>query len=198
MKRTSTFKRKKLLGDDLETIDSLAEKKLFVRTLQYLAKECNKELNRTHFRVYGLAIQAVGFEWGIKAVEKYILSRRDRDAMPTPRELLSMALQLKDDNEDPSNPEEIASRIVGAVRKFGRVNPEDARKYIGEVGWQIVKSEGGWSVLCESLNDYNLTQNRNHWSKLAMALIERRAEAMVQSALKAGPKRLLSDPTKDR
>lgn len=164
----------------------------FVKGLQHLAFECGKELSTVHFRGYVLTLQQLDLELGIRAIEKEILNRRDRDPMPTPRELLVKALELSDGQKDLAGPEEIASRIIGAVRKFGSMNYKDAEAYIGEIGWNIVKTEGGWSRLCMSLNDFNLSQNRAHWTKLARSQLENRAEALVQKAL-AGPQRLLGD-----
>jgi hypothetical protein len=45
---------------------------------------------------------------------------------------------------------EVAARINGAIVKFGSWRGEDARAYIGTVGWSIVESYGGWSALCEN------------------------------------------------
>lgn len=46
---------------------------------------------------------------------------------------------------------EAATRILGAVPKFGWANPTDARAYIGELGWRVVEMQGGWQYLCETL-----------------------------------------------
>lgn len=46
---------------------------------------------------------------------------------------------------------EVASRLHSAVIKFGWPNPEQARAYIGEVGWAIAQRYGNWRQLCEHL-----------------------------------------------
>lgn len=44
---------------------------------------------------------------------------------------------------------EIASRITSAISKFGYSRGAEAREYIGQIGWEIVKRNGGWQPLCE-------------------------------------------------
>lgn len=45
---------------------------------------------------------------------------------------------------------EVASKIRQAISKFGWPNPEDARAFIGELGWKVVERSGGWVYLCEN------------------------------------------------
>lgn len=45
---------------------------------------------------------------------------------------------------------EIASRIVGAIPKYGWANAKEAQMFIGPDGWELVKRSGGWQHLCET------------------------------------------------
>lgn len=45
---------------------------------------------------------------------------------------------------------EAAARIVQAIGKFGWAQPEAARAFIGEIGWQVVKRYNGWGYICEN------------------------------------------------
>ncbi len=49
--------------------------------------------------------------------------------------------------------QEIASRIIEAVPKFGYVKSgyQPAKEHIGNIGWVVVKRFGGWQPLCEDL-----------------------------------------------
>jgi hypothetical protein len=47
--------------------------------------------------------------------------------------------------------QEIASKIINAVSKFGWNNYEDAKNYIGERGFDVVKRFGGWQYVCQEL-----------------------------------------------
>lgn len=69
--------------------------------------------------------------------------------MPVPAEIIAKV------RGEPASREalgrEIASRIVGAVSKFGWPNGKEAREFIGEDGWVLVERSGGWSELCQGL-----------------------------------------------
>lgn len=46
---------------------------------------------------------------------------------------------------------ETAGRIRKAISEFGWNNPRDAKTFIGESGWGVIDSFGGWAHLCENL-----------------------------------------------
>lgn len=46
---------------------------------------------------------------------------------------------------------EIAGRCMEAVKEFGWPSPEKARAFIGEEGWSVIRSVGGWQHFCEEL-----------------------------------------------
>lgn len=81
------------------------------------------------------------------ALQSYRRDPRNR-VMPLPSMIRDL-LQPKVDAE--AQAREVAARIQGAVVKFGWPNPTEARAYIGESGWRIVETRGGWSHLCQNL-----------------------------------------------
>lgn len=46
---------------------------------------------------------------------------------------------------------EITMRINQAVSKIGWSSPNEAKEFIGEVGWVAVERWGGWNYVCENL-----------------------------------------------
>lgn len=44
-----------------------------------------------------------------------------------------------------------AARVLEAVSKYGWSNSQDAKTYIGELGWAGVNRFGGWQNVCENL-----------------------------------------------
>ena len=44
-----------------------------------------------------------------------------------------------------------ATKIIGAVRRFGWSNPSLAENYIGKKGWKAVQEFGGWVKFCQNL-----------------------------------------------
>lgn len=51
---------------------------------------------------------------------------------------------------------EEAMKIIGAISKFGYVNTERAREYLGEKSWEVIKDIGGWQAFCESVTNDNI------------------------------------------
>lgn len=52
--------------------------------------------------------------------------------------------------DEDAQAKEAAARIVHAITKYGYVNRNAARGYIGELGWSVVEKQGGWQHLCEN------------------------------------------------
>lgn len=81
------------------------------------------------------------------ALSSYRKDPKNR-VMPLP----AMIRERLEPQVDPeSQAREIAARISGAVVKFGWCNGTAAREFIGETGWRIVETRGGWSNLCQNL-----------------------------------------------
>ena len=59
--------------------------------------------------------------------------------------------KLKPEINESDDVQESVNRILSATSKYGYTNPSEARKFIGELGWQIVNGTGGWQSLCENL-----------------------------------------------
>lgn len=62
--------------------------------------------------------------------------------------------------------QEIASRIEGAIYKFGYSSADKAKEFIGELGWKVVLQCGGWVTICEVETD-QLPSSRKQWRELA-------------------------------
>lgn len=82
----------------------------------------------------------------LAAYEKY---RRDPKSKFFPRPGVIRGMIQPEVNHD-AKAREIAGRIPAAIVKFGYSNPAEAQSFIGEVGWDVVQSSGGWSYLCQN------------------------------------------------
>lgn len=80
------------------------------------------------------------------AITKYRRDPKNRQ-FPLPAQLLAIVRPAVDPD---SAAREIAARINHAIVKFGWCNAREAENYIGEIGWNIVESSGGWSYLCQN------------------------------------------------
>ena len=86
------------------------------------------------------------FENYLRACDAYAQDPKNK-FFPAPVALRSY---LKPEASPDAVANEVASRIRQAISKFGWPNPEDAKVYIGELGWKVVERSGGWTYLCEN------------------------------------------------
>lgn len=80
-----------------------------------------------------------------EAIQKYMRNPKNTQ-FPAPARLNEY---LRPQTSKDARAQEIASRIRESISKFGYTNPEEAKAYIGEIGWTVVKRFGGWQSLCE-------------------------------------------------
>jgi hypothetical protein len=102
-----------------------------------------------------------------QAYERY---RRNSKALvfPLPAQIRGL---LEPEVTPEAQGRETYARITQAVRKFGYMQADQAAEFIGEHGWDIVKSLGGWYYICST---DTLSQSS------VMALIRERAADFVR------------------
>lgn len=83
------------------------------------------------------------------------------------RAKLSPTITDKDEAIDAVN------RIIAAVSLYGYPNLEQAKNYIGELGWEVVKRFGGWTRLCETLDSENEGMIRAQMRELAQVVFKK-------------------------
>ena len=96
-----------------------------------------------------------------------ILANPNQRRMPLPAEIRARA-----SGEVSSDQEAVlaSNRIVEAMHKFGYPNPTEARRFMGELAWSVVESEGGWESLCERTTADHLPALKAQWRELAKAI----------------------------
>lgn len=57
---------------------------------------------------------------------------------------------------DEDTARDVAARIIGAIRRFGRYDGEGAHAAMGELGWLACRRLGGWSAVCDLAHTENL------------------------------------------
>lgn len=120
--------------------------------------------------IYEAQLKDLGYEALCIALDEIISTRSSRDPFPSVREIRER-LDPKADPETEANL--IASQIVGAITRIGPYNSAAARAAIGDVGWEIVRMEGGWEHICQSLTYDNLVAMKAQWRNTAKAFIVR-------------------------
>jgi len=75
----------------------------------------------------------------------------------------------------------VAARIIQAVGKFGNYRYEDAKAFIGELGWEVVKMQGGWNKLC-ALTSEELRAEQPRMRDLAQSINKRAKLGTLEQA----------------
>lgn len=112
-------------------------------TAQYYGRELKKEV----VAMMVSDLEDLSMVDVLRAYNSYRKDGRNRN-FPLPA-------QIREIIEPEINPEtasrEISSRIMEAVHKFGYARGEDAKEFIGRIGWTVVESFGGWDYICKNL-----------------------------------------------
>ena len=84
-----------------------------------------------------------------EAIQGYKLYRQNPKNVffPIPAKIIELMRPVVSDE---TLAREAAARIQEAIVRCGYTNPEAAKNYIGEVGWNVVRRFGGWRYLCEN------------------------------------------------
>lgn len=91
-------------------------------------------------------------------------SRNDRFPLPSK---LRGTIQIPDDQRA----RDAVARILTAISTFGNYRNSEAKEFIGELGWEIVKLNGGWEETCRSISDDNKGIVLAQWRELGITLI---------------------------
>lgn len=115
-------------------------KEIIIMTASYYGKPISEAV----LEMYVEDLDGLDTDMVIRTYKAYRRDPKNRQ-MPLPA-------QIRDMIEPQETPEaaarDLASKISGAIVKFGHPNENLARNYIGEKGWAIVQRWGGWSYLC--------------------------------------------------
>ena len=79
----------------------------------------------------------------------------------------------------------IAAKIMSAVAKFGWPNQNEAKQFLGELCWEVVKLQGGWPRLCEALNEGNMGTSQAQLRDLATSVIRFRPKQPEQKQIES-------------
>lgn len=86
-----------------------------------------------------------------KAIETWIDTRGYFPSIADLLRAIGQSLPIDDDYAS-----QMATRIIGAVTKFGYTSTDDARQSLDEIAWSVIMDHGGWVMLCELLTNDNM------------------------------------------
>lgn len=112
----------------------------------------------------------------------FLKVRRDPKVVrfPLPAHIRSIAEPVAVTDEQQAL--EAVSRIIVALGKYGHTNPAQAQEYIGSLGWEVVKREGGWLQVCERVTNDDLPIIRAQMREMAKSIIARSKAGTLNEA----------------
>jgi len=105
----------------------------------------NSQLSELTLRMWSQEYQNIPPE---KLREAYRSIRKGRRQIPLPADVFDA---LKPEAAPEAQAIESVNRILLAINRFGYPNPTEAKEFIGELGWLVVKDYGGWDSLCANM-----------------------------------------------
>ena len=131
-----------------------------------LAEYYEKTLTDTQLAMYVEDLMDISPEDLLRAVRLY---RRDgkNDRFPLPTKLRA-TLQPPDDQRA----RDAVALIMTAICRIGNYRTKDAQAFIGELGWEVVKLQGGWEVVC-SISEADKGMLQAQWRELAISLLNK-------------------------
>lgn len=134
-----------------------------------LAEYYDKQLTANQMSMYVHDLLELQPDELLKAIYEY-RNIADNHFFPLPAKLKSLA---KPKPSEEQNAVDAVSRIIEAISKFGPYRYEEARKFVGEIGWMVIQRDGGWNAVCQFLTEDNMGQFRAQWREMAKAFSAR-------------------------
>ena len=109
----------------------------------------------------------------ITAIDLWLQGKGSHKFFPKPFDLIELVAPP----EERETPEEIASKIVRAVKSYGYNNPYAAMSFLGPVGWEVASSiRGSWTSLCETLMERETNTFLAQARELARVKLDRKEQ----------------------
>lgn len=155
-------------------------KKLVVQNLTFY----DAPISEVKVQMYAAELSDLDLESIGRTFERF-RREKGRRQMPMPADIRDV---IKPDAQPLTLEDEAqlaVGKIVQGLKNFPRDMPVSARSFIGETGWEVVESNGGWWNLC-MMSDEQLQYALPRWKKLAEAIRRRQAQGSTQAALPDG------------
>lgn len=116
-----------------------------------LAEYYDKTLSENQLSMFVEDLSELDFDQLQFAIRKY---RQDplNVFFPLPAKLIAIITPVLNEKDEA---QEVANLIITAVSKYGYTNPEQARKFMGDLAWETVIKMSGWKHICETLTIEN-------------------------------------------
>ena len=126
-------------------------KKAIVEILEALAAYYRTQITPMQFAMYAEDLSCLSPDELVKACKEYRRNPANK-FFPLPSALIAIVKPVETELD---LGQDVASKVIGAVSKFGSYRSTEAREWIGQIGWECVQRMGGWSTICAELTEDN-------------------------------------------
>lgn len=137
------------------------------KALFYLSQYLQSELTDEQIVMYATELEKDGLQFVVAACNCVKNSTENYyGKFPTPAQLRVLVNGSDDDYAL-----ETSLKIIRSVSKFGHMQAKEARDFIGQLGWDVVNSYGGWANVCSTLEADKVSIAQSQYTKTAKMLI---------------------------
>lgn len=148
-----------------------------IKTLIAFSEIYGRQFSKDSISLMANALMDLDGKRVLDALNKYMEDPKSR-TFPMPgqiRDLVNPGVR----EEDVVNM--AVARICEAMSKFGSYNHEQAKAYVGELGWEIVKRDGGWlDICCTDSSDMSI--RKSQWRKIGESVYRMSAAGQLNEA----------------
>jgi hypothetical protein len=129
------------------------ERTQIINQLIMMTELYGKQISQNALKLFADMLMPFDYEKIMSSLESYLGNPKNK-FFPVPAQIIELMEPKINDDEEARR---ISATIIGCVSKHGYNNGPDARKEIGELGWDIILRLGGWVSFCTELSDNNVT-----------------------------------------
>lgn len=124
----------------------MTDEQKFLVKLAALSTACRFNMTPELTRAYYTGLKPMGWAKASEAIDQILVNRRGNDYMPSIRDI---ADRIEPSQSIQGATQELVTRVLYAVRRFGYCDPSGARRYVGEIVWEALPGDSGWVSFCE-------------------------------------------------
>lgn len=142
----------------------------FVKTLTIIADLVGYTLTDEVIALYLHHMQGRDMHRASLALQDMSRSLKPGKGFPSVDDILAAMGDKSASDEDQAR--DAAALIIAAVRRFGSIR-DTARveEHVGPLGWEIIKRQGGWHMICDQLTNSNISTMQAQWRDLGKSLL---------------------------
>lgn len=166
----------------------------FLKRLSAIGKLTGFDADDDILALYDRTLSELGYPQLCQALDKIAMDLGPGKSFPSIRcirEVITGERKVDAARVDASAAKIAASNVISAVSKFGSVNGEgekararleEIRQYVGDLGWECIRTYGSWNSFCEALTWDNLGTTQAQIRDLGQAILDRRAAGITDLA----------------